>query len=102
MNLESSDTHRARISKFDIKDEKCGRAYCSVCQVPAPVIKVRVRGLCQLSLFDRFEMILTCIDLLHWHFRVYSYIINEEGLPMFVGTHTSVLFYNQSMSSWVW
>ena len=28
VNLESSDTHRARISKFDIKDEKCGRAYC--------------------------------------------------------------------------
>ena len=34
--------------------------------------------------------------------RMYSYIINEEGLPMFVGTHSSVIFYNQSMSSWVW
>ena len=28
VSLESSDTHRARISNFDIKDEKCGRAYC--------------------------------------------------------------------------
>ena len=34
--------------------------------------------------------------------RVYNYIINEAGQPMFVGSHTSVLFYNRSISSWVW
>ena len=34
--------------------------------------------------------------------RVYNYIINEEGQPMYLGTHTSVIFYNKSMSSWVW
>ena len=34
--------------------------------------------------------------------RVYHYIINEAGQPMFVGTHTSVLFYNRTLSSWVW
>ena len=34
--------------------------------------------------------------------RVYNYIINEDGQSMFVGSHTSVLFYNRSMSSWVW
>ena len=35
-------------------------------------------------------------------FRVYNYIINENGQPVFVGSHTSVLFYNRSISSWVW
>ena len=111
LNLESSATNRARISKFNIFDDKCGRTHCSVCEVPTPVITVRVRGLCQLSLFDRF-LIFALVK--SWHAkialnllvvattRMYSYIINEEGLPMFVGTHTSILFYNQSMASWVW
>ena len=56
LNLESSNTNLARISNFNIIDEKCGRSHCSVCEVPAPVIQVRVRGLCQLSLFDRFSI----------------------------------------------
>ena len=65
MILEDSDTSKARIriTDFNIVDAKCshiGYKYCSICEVPAPVVKVRVRGLCQLSLFDRsFKMTLT-------------------------------------------
>ena len=34
--------------------------------------------------------------------RVYYYVINEEGQPTYIGTHTSVISYNKSISSWVW
>ena len=34
--------------------------------------------------------------------RVYYYVINEEGQPTYMGTHTSVISYNKSISSWVW
>ena len=27
--------------------------FCTLCEVPAPVSKVTVRGLCELSLFDK-------------------------------------------------
>ena len=34
--------------------------------------------------------------------RVYNYIINEEGQPMYLGSRSSVLFYNKTIPSWVW
>ena len=34
--------------------------------------------------------------------RVYYYVINEEGQPTYIGTHTSVISYNKSISSWIW
>ena len=34
--------------------------------------------------------------------RVYHYIINEEGQPMYLGLRTSVIYYNTSIPSWVW
>jgi hypothetical protein len=69
---------------YDISFYKVG--YCGVCEVAAPVRRVTVRGLCVLSMFD----------------RVYNYVINEEGQPMYLGSRTSVLFYNTTIPSWVW
>ena len=34
--------------------------------------------------------------------RVYNYVINEDGQPMYLGSRTSVLFYNKTIPSWVW
>ena len=34
--------------------------------------------------------------------RVYNYIINEDGQPMYLGSRSSVLFYNKTIPSWVW
>ena len=105
VTLEDSGTTLATTTNPNIVDEKCGRGYCSICEVAAPVRRVTIRGLCQLSIFDRslLKHILTRVMLhLAVASRVYNYIINEEGQSMFVGSHTSVLFYNRSMSSWVW
>ena len=100
VTLEDSGTTLATTTNPNINDEKCGRGYCSICEVAAPVRRVTIRGLCQLSIFNRslLKHILTQAIAS----RVYNYIINEEGQSMFVGSHTSVLFYNRSMSSWVW
>ena len=81
--------------------------------MPAPARKVRVRGLCVLSMFD----------------REYNYVINEQGQPMYLlllllllltfglitfgdynttpdprylGIRSSVLLYNKTLPSWVW
>ena len=106
----------------NINDDLCVKSYCGLCEVPAPVRRVTVRGLCKLSIFDRCFPLHICFHnqysiyickhlsclvpevhmvLLHAT-RVYNYIINEDGQPMFVGSHTSVLLYNRSISSWVW
>ena len=34
--------------------------------------------------------------------RVYNYVINEDGQPMYLGSRTSVLYYNKTIPSWVW
>ena len=125
VTLADSGSTLARATNPNINDQKCNRGQCSLCEVSAPVRKVAIRGLCLLSIFDRstyhpfqfcelyfngqpifwkFFPYLGCLQCLHGCFvpRAYNYIINEDGQPMFVGTHTSIIFYNRTMSSWVW
>ena len=47
-------------------------------------------------------LFLSEITLITLATRVYNYIINEEGQPMYLGHRTSVLYYNKSIPSWVW
>ena len=53
VTLEDSGSALARATNPNINDQKCNRGQCSLCEVPAPVRKVAIRGLCQLSIFDR-------------------------------------------------
>ena len=68
VTLEDSGNPLATLSAFGINDEECQvtndghRAqmrevhqvgFCAICQVEASVRRVTVRGLCQLSMFDR-------------------------------------------------
>ena len=66
VNLEDSGTTLSTTTNPSINDEKCNQAciflfsksrcnrgYCSLCEVAAPVRRVTVRGLCELSMFDR-------------------------------------------------
>ena len=52
----------------------------------APARKMSIRGLCPQSIFD----------------RTYTYTVTEEGQAFYLGYHFSVLFYDQTNSSWVW
>ena len=87
LTLEDPGNHsRAIATGRTINDEECGVGFCTLCEVQASVRQVTVRGLCELSMFD----------------RVYNYVINEDGQPMYLGSRTSVIFYNKTIPSWVW
>ena len=51
-----------------------------------PVRRMSVRGLCELSVFD----------------RVYYYTISGQGQAMYTGLRTSVIFYDTDLFRWVW
>lgn len=86
MHLEDSGTPKARMYDITVADEECAVGFCNLCEVPSPVRKMVVRGLCVLSMFD----------------KVYYYVINDDGQPMYIGSRTSVLFYDKEKLSWVW
>ena len=57
---------------------------------------------CELSMLDRWLSFLPKDGDKHFYLRVYNYIINEDGQPMYLGSRTSVLYYNKTIPSWVW
>ena len=74
--------------KMKIFDEECSNSntVCALCKVDAPVVTVRVRGLCSLSKFD----------------TEYTYTIGPEGKPLYMGYYTSTIFYSTEKQSWLW
>ena len=55
VNLEDSGTTLAKTRNPNMEDRECERAHlgCGICEVAAPVRRVNIRGLCDLSIFDR-------------------------------------------------
>ena len=84
--LEDSGTPWATTSDVTINDEECGVGFCTQCQVPTPSRVMTMRGLCGLSMFD----------------TKYNYVINDEGQPMYIGSQTSIIYYDKEKISWVW
>ena len=74
--------------EMKIYDEECSKSEteCVLCSVDAPVVKVRVRGLCSLTKFD----------------TEYTYTIGPEGKPLYMGYYTSTIFYSTEEQSWLW
>ena len=71
-----------------IFDEECSNSntVCPLCRIDAPVIRVRVRGLCPLTKFD----------------TEYTYTISGEGKPLYMGYYTSTIFFSTEKQSWLW
>ena len=84
--LEQPGPGQLYLGSTSITDEECEVEFCSLCRVENPVRRMTVRGLCPLSIFD----------------RVYYYTINEQGIAMYSGKRTSVIFYDTELFSWVW
>ena len=74
--------------QMQIFDEECSKSntVCPLCRIDAPVLKVRVRGLCPLTKFD----------------TEYTYTISGEGKPLYLGYYTSTISYNTEEQSWLW
>ena len=45
-----------------------------------------LRGLCSESLFD----------------KTYTFMLNEKGNALYLGYHTSIIYYEKAEESWVW
>jgi len=86
LHLEDSGTPTPRLYDVTVNDEECAVGFCNLCEIPAPVRTMVVRGLCELSMFD----------------KVYNYVINEDGQSMYIGSRTSVLYYDKEKLQWVW
>ena len=51
-----------------------------------PVSKMTLRGLCPESLFD----------------KTYTFMLDEKGNALYLGYHTSIIYYEKAEESWVW
>ena len=60
--------------------------YCPLCEMERPVSKMTLRGLCPESLFD----------------KTYTFMLNEKGNALYLGYHTSIIYYEKAEESWVW
>ena len=76
------------VKSAELWDEECYRppGYCTLCSVPAPVARMKVRGLCKESFYD----------------REYFYNIGEGGQIMFLGKEESMIRYNTASNAWHW
>ena len=88
MIRKDNSTASMVVESAELWDEVCYRppGYCTLCMVPAPVAKMKVRGLCKESFYD----------------LEYFYNIGENGQIMFLGEEESMIQYDVADSSWVW
>jgi hypothetical protein len=73
-------------ASVQLNDEECSNSMCALCRVTGPAVRVTVRGLCDLALFDRH----------------YTYTIGSGGRPMYVGSHSSLITYDPTGRQWAW
>ena len=64
----------------------CGVPYCPVCKLDKKVRHIKVRGLCEKSIYNT-NYILT---------------LNQEGNAVYLGQYTSSILFNQSEHAWQW
>ena len=70
-----------------IGDEECeNSAFCPICSIRKPVMKIFVRGLCKQSLFN----------------TMYMYNNDSEGDILYLGEQSSSIAYDMTAQQWVW
>ena len=69
-----------------VNDEECKLPFCPVCQIDKQVRKMTVRGLCSDGIFN----------------EEYLFTITEEGSLLYLGDHTSYIYYHQDSQVWRW
>ena len=81
-----SGTRKEIIESSKVRDEICnGRFHCNLCQLSKDP-KVRVRGLCGGSHFD----------------RSYKLSIDQNNLPIYLGETSSSISYDKENGHWIW
>ena len=89
LQLEVVDTGSTygRINSATLTDEECENGdFCPICEISHPIMKIFVRGLCPMSIFN----------------NVYMYNINKEGIIMYLGEQTSFITFDSQAKMWMW
>lgn len=84
-STKAVDRH-GQIVSAEVMDDECKVGKCIVCELEAPTLKIKVRGLCSAAFYD----------------KVYLYNIDLNGNLLFLGEYNSVIFYDKSEKQWVW
>ena len=84
--IDGGDTF-GDITSAMIADEECENgAFCPICEISQPVLKIFVRGLCPMSIFN----------------TVYMYNIDRQGEVLYLGESTSTIAYDRPAKLWRW
>ena len=77
-----------RLDGAAVKDRTCGNhQYCSICELAGGgSVKMRVRGLCSASFYD----------------RTYHYAIDNDGRPVYYGLFSSSIKFDPRLGKWLW
>ena len=74
-------------AKSEIRDQNCfTESFCFMCEIKQQNMKVKVRGLCKDSFYD----------------RSYIYRLSEEGSPYYIGGLSSSIHYDTKKEQWIW
>jgi hypothetical protein len=86
--LQDNGKHSPEVTSLTIRDEGCPNFEegCFLCKSGKPATKLFVRGLCSNSKLDKTYMLKRQAD----------------GLPVFIGQHTSSLYYDGDQERWLW
>ena len=80
--------------RYDLKEsiyfllfcQLCEVLYCPICKFDKKVRHIKVRGLCEKSIYN----------------SNYILILNQEGNAVYLGQYTSSILYDQSEHVWQW
>ena len=88
VNIQLINTSSPVIKSVAVQDESCNdfEGGCFICKHDKPAIKFSIRGLCSGSKLDRTYMLRT----------------QDDGNPVYVGRHTSFLYFDAFLDLWIW
>ena len=66
--------------------QECGVTYCPICKLDKKVRHIKVRGLCEKSMFN----------------SVYILTLNQDGNAIYLGQYTSSIVFNKTEQVWQW
>ena len=87
MTVTQENDNTCHVEDAVIGEEECeNSAFCPICSIRKPVMKIFVRGLCKQSLFN----------------TVYMYNIDREGDILYLGEKSASIAYDMTAQQWVW
>ena len=86
MSVSGQPHYHINYRKTSLKDELNSILYCPLCRLNGQVSIIRVRGLCQESMFD----------------TEYLVTLDHDGRMLYLGKYSSSISFNSNKQVWQW